>query len=103
MQQQNPPPSNEALNAFAKAIGFLIAIVTTMPAYHASYDLFYHYALRYSYTEYLWFWELVWLGCLFLTIIALCWFAISTVVKWTVATIKILFVTLFALITSLRR
>ena len=93
------PQSNPVLDAFGKAVGFVVALVATMPTYHQTYEYFYHYAATYSRLEYLWLWKLVWLVALFALIVVTVWFALSA----AIGLIKSLFAALFILLTLFRR
>ncbi len=75
------PQSNAVTDAFGKAIGFAVALYTTMPAYHLSYDYFNRYALTYSHWDYRQFWELVYILCLFLVIVVTVWMALHIVLS----------------------
>jgi hypothetical protein len=72
------------LEAFGKTIGVLVALVTTLPVNEYLYPLFERYALSYaSYQtrEYIPFFELIFIVCLFVAIVVLVWFTITMTIK----------------------
>jgi len=92
-QASQPNPANEA---FGKGVGFVVAIFTTMPLYHISYDWFYRYALTYSHFDYYWFWELVYIASLFFAIVVSCWFALNMALSLLKSCIGLLIVLLMS-------
>ena len=96
-QPQAPQSENSALNAFGKAIGFIVALLTTMPIYHSTYAYFYRYALSYSHVDYRSLFEMVYLGSLFIAITVTAWFVLSMMLG-LVKTLLRLFALFFTLL-----
>jgi hypothetical protein len=80
------PPSqpNTALEALGKTLGVLVALVTTLPIYEQVYPLFQRYALSYvtyKTRDYIPFFELTFMACLFVAIVVVVWFSIAMTIK----------------------
>lgn len=110
MNQETPQPqkaSNSALDYFGKVIGFIVALLTVQPIYHQSYFLFKANFLRYTDYQYYWCWELVWGLAIFLLIGISVWLLITSVISKVTSFIcqfiRGFFITIAALLMSLRR
>jgi len=93
--KREPHQPEPAIEGMGKAVGGIVGFFLTMPTFRATQDAFHASISPNAHPEYLWFWDWVFIACIFIAfvmmtwgVIALCWGITKSVCRGFFTTLR---------------